>query len=393
MTAASGRSLRVLTFTSLFPNEIQPDFGGFVARRMEAWARAYAERWAVVAPVPFFPRVPWKTRWDVFSRIPREERRNGWKVCHPRYFMVPGVGGFFQGRSMAAGARGAVERLWREEGPFDLIDAHFVYPDGYAAVRLGRRFGVPVVVSARGTDVNLYPDLRGIGAQVGWTLQHAHALVAVSRGLRERMIVLGADPARCHLVPNGVDLDRFSTRERPTAEPPRLLTACNLVPGKGVDVVVRAVAGLGPEAELWVAGDGPERPRLEALARDLGLEGRVQFLGRVPHDEMPGLYARVHIFCLASRAEGCPNVVLEALASGVPVVATRVGGIPEWVEEGRTGFLAEPGDPEAFRAALSRALAHPWDSATIRAALRGRTWDDVAQAVEAVFRGMVGPGG
>ncbi|WP_029733489.1 glycosyltransferase family 4 protein [Deferrisoma camini] len=390
MTAAGDGGLRVLTFTSLFPNAVQPDFGGFVARRMGAWAERYAEGWAVVTPVPLFPRLPWKTKWDVFSRIPREERRNGWRICHPRYFMVPGVGGFFQGDSMARGAVGVAERLWREEGPFDLIDAHFVYPDGYAAVKLGRRLGVPVVVSARGTDVNLYPDLRGIGGKVRWAVRHADALIAVSQELKDRMVALGADSMRVHVIPNGVDLGRFSPRERPRGSRHRLLTVCNLVPGKGVDVVIRAVAGLEPEAELWVAGDGPERPHLEALARGLGLEARVRFLGRVPHEEMPRLYAEASLFCLASRAEGCPNVVLEALASGVPVVATRVGGIPEWVEEGRTGFLVEPGDPEAFRGALSRALAHPWDPAAIRAALRGRTWQDVAEAVEAVFRGVVG---
>ncbi|GAB6064079.1 glycosyltransferase family 4 protein [Deferrisoma palaeochoriense] len=386
MTARPEGGLRVLTFTSLFPNAVQPDFGGFVARRMEAWAEHHGARWAVVAPVPFFPRLPWRTKWDGFSRVPRAEKRGRWTVVHPRYFMLPGLGGFFQGASMARGARSAVERLWREEGPFDLIDAHFVYPDGYAAVKLARRLGVPAVVSARGTDVNLYPELRGIGPKVRWTLRNADALIAVSRGLLDRMVALGADPERCHLVPNGVDLERFAPTEAADGGRPRLLTVCNLVAGKGVDTVIRALAGLGADAELWVAGDGPERPRLERLARDLGVAERVRFLGRVPHTEMPGLYARARVFCLASRAEGCPNVVLEALASGVPVVATAVGGIPEWVEDGRNGFLVPTGDTDALKAALARALARDWDAQTIREAVAGRSWSHVAEAVDGVFR-------
>jgi len=357
-----------------------------VARRMEAWAEKYAEKWAVVAPVPFFPRVPWKTKWEVFSRVPFEERRDGWQVSHPRYFMVPGVGGIFQGRSMAAGARRVVERLWRDEGPFDLIDAHFVYPDGYAAVRIGRKFRVPVVISARGTDVNLYPELRGIGAKVRWTLKHADALIAVSSHLRDRMVSLGADPGKCAVVPNGVNFERFCVRQTPGHEPSRILTVCNLVPGKGVDVLLRAAALLKKNPlEVRVAGDGPERSRLEVLARQLGMSGMVRFLGRVPHERMPAVYAEADLFCLASRAEGCPNVVLEALASGVPVVATSVGGIPEWVENGRNGFLVEAPEPKAFRTVVEKALSTRWDPADIRATVGGRTWADTADAVQAVF--------
>jgi len=381
--------LRVLTFTSLFPNSLQSDFGGFVARRMEAWAERHAERWAVVAPVPYFPRLPVLTRWDRFSRVPKEELRRRWRVLHPRYFMLPGVGGHFQGHSMAEGARRAVEHLWREEGPFDLIDAHFVYPDGYAAVKLGRKFRVAVVISARGTDVNLYPELRGIGAKVRWTFQHADALIAVSNHLRDRMVSLGADPGKCTVVPNGVDLDRFSVRRAAGHGPPRILTVCNLVPGKGVDVLLRAAALLKKNPlEVRVVGDGPERGRLEVLTRQLGMNGRVRFLGRVPHERMPAVYAEADLFCLASRAEGCPNVVLEALASGVPVVATAVGGIPEWVEDGRNGFLVETPGPKAFRVAVEKALSTRWDPEDIRATVGGRTWADTADAVQEVFLGV-----
>jgi len=391
-----GGRLRLLTFTSLFPNALQPDFGGFVVRRMEAWAERYAERWAVVAPIPYFPRLPVPTRWDRFSRVPKEELRDRWRILHPRYFMLPGVGGYFQGESMAFGARGALEGLWREEGPFDLIDAHFVYPDGYAAVKLGRKFRVPVVVSARGTDVNLYPDLRGMGAKVRWTIQHADALVAVSSHLRDRMVSLGADPGRCTVVPNGVDLDRFGVRRAAAPGARRILTVCNLVAGKGVDVLLRAAALVKNPVEVWVAGDGPERGRLEVLARQLEMDGRVKFLGRVPHDRMPAVYAGADLFCLASRAEGCPNVVLEALASGVPVVATSVGGIPEWVENGRNGFLVEAPDPQVFRDALEKALAIRWNPAEIRDTVGGRTWADTAEAVQEVFlrtksRGSLSP--
>lgn len=385
--------MRVLTFTSLFPNPAQPDFGGFVARRMESWAARFASRWAVVAPVPFFPPLPWRTRWSIFARIPRREQRRSWTVLHPGYFMLPGVGGYFQGISMARGAAGGVERLWREQGPFDLVDAHYVYPDGYAALRLARRLGVPVVVSARGTDVNLYSTLPGIAPRVRTVLRQADALIAVSEALRERMVGVGAAPDRCHVVRNGVDLERFRPAIRRESPRSRLLTVGNLVPGKGVDTVLKALALLsrrGVEAELWVAGEGPERASLEGLAAKLHISERVRFLGRVPHGEMPSVYAEADLFCLASRAEGCPNVVLEALASGLPVVATPVGGVPELVRNGENGVLASGAEPGAFAEALRRGLDGRWDPQRIRAGVEKSSWGQTAERVQEVFEKVRG---
>lgn len=392
------RSVRVLTFTSLFPNTVQPDFGGFVARRMEAWAERYAERWAVVAPVPYFPRAPWKTKWDVFSRVPRVEQRGRWTVLHPRYFMVPGVGGFFQGDSMARGAVRAVERLWREEGPFGLIDAHFVYPDGYAAVKLGRRFGVPVVVSARGTDVNLYPDLRNIGGKVRWAVRNADACIGVCEALVGRMVELGADRRRVHVVPNGVDTERFFPIPREEARKmlgiPEsgfvYLSVGALIERKGHDLLIQAFANPGVQdgARLYIAGAGPEEDALRRLAVQQGVGDRVVLLGHVKNASLPHWYNAADCFCLCSSREGWANVIMESLACGTPVVATNVWGAPEILTRPDIGILVDR-TVESIANGLAQARSVGWDRGGIRKHVEGRTWGKVAEEVNSVFMGVL----
>ncbi len=401
MTSPSGRGLRVLTFTSLFPNTAQPDFGGFIARRMEAWAERYGEVWAVVAPVPFFPRLPWATRWRIFSEISDEEQRGPWQVLHPRYPMVPGVGGFFQGDSMALGAWKVMERLWREVGPFDLIDAHFVYPDGYAAVKLGRRLGVPVVVSARGTDVNLYPELGGIGSKVRWTIQHADAYIAVCQALADRMIDLGGAPSKMHVVPNGVDTERFFPIPREKARewlgiPTDVfvyLSVGALIERKGHDLLVRAFARseIRHDARLYIAGAGPEEDALRRLAKQEGVDDRVVLLGHVENTALPVWYSAADCFCLCSSREGWANVIMEALACGTPVVATKVWGAPEIITRPEVGVLVAR-SVDSIAAGLATAKGGEWDASLIRSHVQSRTWDKVAGEVQGVFSSVVESG-
>ncbi|MFU8858238.1 MAG: glycosyltransferase family 4 protein [Deferrisomatales bacterium] len=390
--------MRVLTFTSLFPNAVSPNLGGFIARRMEAWAERHATAWAVAAPVPYFPRLPVRTGWDAHARVPRAERRGRWPVLHPRYFMLPKVGLRFQGASMAQFARGAVARLQREEGPFDLVDAHFVYPDGYAALRLARELGIPCVVSARGTDIHLYPELPGIGSKIRAVLSGADAVVGVSEALAGRMRELGAPAERTFVVSNGVDGERFHPREEASRGVPArsLLAVGNLVPEKGFDLLLEAVARLGAEysdLKVTVAGGGSERARLEAQAERLGLGGRVRFLGPVPHDELPRLYREAGAFVLPSRREGCPNVVLEALASGLPVCATAVGGVLELVDPDRNGVLASASTVAELVEALRSLFSRPWDPAAIRGTVLSHSWEAVADRLGGVFRDFAGDAG
>lgn len=383
--------MNVLTFTSLFPNSLVPNFSAFVARRMSSWAARHAKRWAVIAPVPYFPQLPISTPWDLYSKISREEKLGTWRVLHPRYFMVPTVGTRMQGISMALFSLRYVRRLIRDEKRFDLVDAHYVYPDGYAALKVAKALGIPLVVSARGTDINLYPNLPGIRNKIRKVLREADAVVGVSHALVDRMIELGASPDRCYYIPNGVDLTAFNPADgsrsgRPTR---RLLAVGNLKPEKGFSLLLEAINILKsehPDLRLSIVGSGPEESRLRAKCSQLGIQDKVTFLGAIPHSEMPEHYRRADVFCLSSLREGCPNVIMEAHATGLPVAATPVGGVPELVRDGVNGFLAKGHSPEAIAHAIDRAIDRIWDSDEIRSTVANRSWEKVADEIEAVFQ-------
>lgn len=385
--------MNVLTFTSLFPNSVAPNFSAFIARRMGAWATRHAKRWAVVAPVPYFPRLPVPTPWDLYSKVSREEKLGMWRVLHPRYFMVPTVGTRMQGISMALFSLRDVRRLISDEKGFDLIDAHYVYPDGYAALKVAKTLGVPLVVTARGTDINLYPNLPGIRNKIRKVLREADAVIGVSHALVDRMIKLGASPDRCHYIPNGVDLNAFHPINGSSSGYPaqRLLAVGNLKPEKGFPLLLEAIKILTsehPDLRLSIVGSGPEESRLRAKCSQLGIQDHITFLGSIPHSEMPEHYRRADAFCLSSLREGCPNVIMEALASGIPVAATKVGGVPELVRDGLNGFLAKDLSPEAIAHAITQVIERAWIPDEIRSTVEGRSWEKVADEIQGVFQNV-----
>jgi teichuronic acid biosynthesis glycosyltransferase TuaC len=204
--------LRILTYTSLFPNAEHPLHGIFVYQRVAHLARKPGNEGVVVAPVPYFPKLGLGGDWSVFARVPQEERISDLPVFHPRYPLLPKVSMLFHGWLMYLGCRVLVRQL-HAKIPFDVIDAHFIYPDGFAAVLLGRLLKIPVSVSARGTDMNVYPSFPTIRAMLRWTLRHADACIAVSDSLRVRMAEVVSTPQTIQVIPNGVDAARFERME------------------------------------------------------------------------------------------------------------------------------------------------------------------------------------
>ncbi|MBW1793725.1 MAG: glycosyltransferase family 4 protein [Deltaproteobacteria bacterium] len=361
---------------------------------MEAWASRHAGIWTVVAPVPYFPHLPVPTSWDGYAKVPREEKLGTWRVLHPRYFMVPKVGTRLQGTSMAWFSMRNVKKFINDDNCFDLIDAHYVYPDGYAALKVAKGLGVPLVVSARGTDINLYPNLPGIRKKVRKVLRRADAIVGVSQALIDSMIELGAPAKRCHLIPNGVDLRAFHPLDGVNSGRPirRLLAVGNLKPEKGFFSLLEAMKILKsehPDLLLSIVGSGSEETRLRAKCGQLGMQQHVSFLGAIPHSKMPEYYRRVDVFCLSSLREGCPNVIMEALATGIPIAATPVGGVPELVRDGANGFLANNHSPQAIADAIARVLERVWDPHEIRQTVKGRSWEKVADEIQKVFEDVV----
>lgn len=383
--------MRILTFTSLFPNQAQPTLGVFIYQRTAHLARRPGMRVEVVAPVPYSPSWLPGERWRAFSQVPREEQIGGLCVHHPSYLLLPKISMPLHGRLMYTGSLGLVRKLHQQE-PFDCIDAHYVYPDGHAAVQLSRVLGIPVVVSARGTDINLFPSFRLIRPKIRWTLRQAAGVVAVSSALRNAMVELGTPTDRIRVIPNGIDARRFRPIERISAREqlklPRegecVIAAGNLIPTKGQELLIAALARLAahhPTLKLYLVGDGPQKAALKELAKSMGLGDRVVLAGARPHDELPLWFNAAELSCLASRREGLPNVVLESLACGTPVLATRVGGIPEVLSSPDLGMLVEP-DATSIATAMEEALARTWDRDFLARHVQSRTWEGVAEEVE-----------
>jgi glycosyltransferase involved in cell wall biosynthesis len=385
--------MRILVFSSLYPNGAMPQHGLFVQRRVEAVARAGVQA-RVVAPVPFFPRALPMARWRTWARVPVQERLGKLVVTHPRYLHAPGPGMYVQAASMTRATLAHVRALQREF-EFQLIDAHYVYPDGVAAVRLARALGVPCVLTARGSDINLLSRFAGVRRQIVAVLQAADAVVAVSAALAAAMRDLGAPPDRLHVVPNGIDRDVFHYGDAAAAraklgvfaDERMLLSVGNLNELKGHALVVEAVARLrarGIRTRYHIIGEGEERSRLEARIATLGLEDYVTLEGTVPNERLRPWYQAASLFVLGSSREGWPNVLNEALACGTPVVATKVGGVPEIVRHGDNGLLMER-SVEAIATAIAAGLERAWDRPALAAEAARTSWSDVAERVVGIF--------
>lgn len=390
--------MRVLVFSSLYPNQVSPQLGLFVQRRAEAVAGCGVEM-QVVAPVPYFPRVLPVQRWKRYADVPARERVGTLAVTHPRYLHGPGPGMYVQAANLAAATSGHLRAL-RRQFDFQLLDAHYIYPDGVAAVRLARSMGIPCVLTARGSDINLLPQHRLVRRQISQALRHADALVAVSGALADRMRELGAPSERLHVIPNGIERRHFHYGEQSAArerlriytDEKMLLSVGNLNELKGHALVLDAISRLqarGIRASYHVFGEGEERPRLEAQIAALGLGDRVVLHGNLRNERLRPWYQAASLFVLASSREGWPNVLNEALACGAPCVATAVGGVPEILQHGHNGLLVER-SVESIAGGIEAGLARRWDRSLLAREASRTSWSDVAARLVEMFTRLTG---
>ncbi len=401
MTTERADAPAVVVLSSLFPSRLQPGAGLFIRERMFRLGQRLPL--AVVAPSPWFPLQWLIRRWRPGFRpgAPRYELQAGHDVWYPRFISLPGVLKRLDGWAMALGAWPRLRAL-RRAGRLDVLDAHFGYPDGFAASRLARWLGVPVTITLRGTEVRHAADpvLRPLLARA---LHDADRIFSVSESLRQTALGLGVPPERVRVVGNGVDPQRFRPIDRAEArttlglpvDAPVLVSVGGLCERKGFHRVIECLPALhaeGIDAHLIVVGgpspEGDWTERLHDQVHQLSLQGHVHFTGPVPPDDLHRVLSAADVFALATRNEGWANVFLEAMACGLPVVTTDVGGNAEVVCRPELGTVVPFGDAAALTTALQAALHRPWDRAALRAHAEANAWDGRIDVLEAEFRAL-----
>ncbi len=395
------RSMHVVVLSNLFPSAVQPVAGLFVRERM--FRLGQRVNLCVVAPAPWFPLqgVLRFFRHHFRPGAPRYEKQSGFDVWYPRFFSFPGVLKSFDAILMALGAYPRMRAL-RRAGRLDLIDAHFAFPDGCAAVMLGRWLGVPVSVTLRGSEVRQARDPY-LARRLAAGLHGAQRIFAVAGSLKTVAVNLGIPAEKIEVVGNGVDAELFAPIERSLART-RLQIADNskvlvsvggLVPGKGFHRVIEVLPALVqrfPGLVYLVVGGpslaGDMRAALAAQVERLDLSDHVRFMGQIPPQELAGILSAADVFVLATANEGWANVFLEAMACGLPVVTTEVGGNREVVCSAEVGTLVPFGDAVALREAVATALEHPWDRQAIRRFAERNSWTPRIDQIDSALTAM-----
>lgn len=383
---SDARPIRLLVFTSLYPNAAQPRHGVFVEERLRMLVATGRITATVVAPVPWFPfRHPRFGTYAKYATVPAHEERYGLRVLHPRYPVIPKFGMNVAPALMFRALLPVLRRLGAAGDDFDIVDAHYFYPDGVAAAQLGAALHKPVVITARGSDVTVIARLRRPQRQILQAAEQAAAVVTVSQALKDKLVATGVCTDKVSVLRNGVDLERFAPRERDVIRTQSelagavWLTVGHLIELKGVHLAIQALAQV-PDTTLLIAGDGPDGPRLRELVARLGLEPRVRFLGALVHDELCKWYNAADALVHASSREGMPNAVLESLACGTPVVAAPFEGVDEVLDAPEAGEVATERSAAAIVAAWRRLRERAPSRAAVRAHAERFGWDAVVAA-------------
>jgi teichuronic acid biosynthesis glycosyltransferase TuaC len=386
-------AIRLLTFSTLFPNNARPNHGVFVENRLRHLVASGAVSSEVIAPVPWFPSShPCFGDWAVNARVVTQEIRHGLIVRHPRFLVIPKIGMSLAPVLLYRAMLPVMQRLIDQGPGFDAIDAHYLYPDGVAAVRLGQRFGLPVVLTARGTDVSLISQFTRPRRLILQAIAGAAAVVAVSAALRQALVDIGAPEAKITVLRNGVDTTLF----RPPADHaaaraelgmvrPTLISVGLLIERKGHHRTIEAMTRL-PDFDLVIVGEGPERDRLHALILRLGVGDRVRLLGPRPHAELPLCYGAADASVLSSSREGWANVLLESMACGTPVVASPIWGNPEVVRSPAAGVITRENSADGIVEGVRRLFASLPSRGATRAYAEPFSWDETTAGQLALFR-------
>ncbi len=385
--------IKILLSTVIFPNRFEINRG--VCIKKQAVELARSDIVTVLVPIPYLPSFLSGSARGFYAKIPREEAIGGLLVRYPRFFIIPKILRFLHGPFMFLSVYRYYRQIVKTEKP-DILLGFWTFPDGFANVLIAKCFKLPVVIGCRGCDINKFTNPYLQRKLIGWALRNCDQVLSVSEALKTEIVNrLDVPSHRVTVIPNGIEEERFypqdknEMREMLGLKKGHHITLCvaRLEPVKGVDVLVRAFAQLdGNGKQLIVVGDGNEMQTLAALVDELGVSDRVLLVGSKPYDEIPRWVNAADLLALPSITEGWPNTLMEAFSCGKPVVASRVGGVPEIVNSPRLGIMTRPGDVDDLASGLKEGQAREWDADTIQARVQGRSWAVVADELRAELK-------
>lgn len=378
--------MKVLVSSIIFPNSKDENRGIYIYKKIIALAKMCEVR--VVAPVPFVPVLFRRSGYGRYIDIPAVEYLGGLEVHHPRYIVTPKVGRALHGVLFFLSLFSYMRKQIQIFSP-DIILCYWAYPDGFANALLSKILHVPIVIGCLGSDINLHTKYFLRRTQIAWSLKHAGKILVVSDAMRRQVHELVIENTKIKVIPNGVDTANFYPMDQRWARkrlgldpcPKIILYVGRLSEEKGLTTLIEAFSKLPYRQDrlLVIVGSGDMQARCQALVMTLCLNQYVIFVGERPHHEIPFWVNASDVICLPSFREGWPNVVMEALACGKPVVASNVGGVPEILTSEALGILSEPGDPIDLAEKLSKATTSCWNEEILRNRINSRSWDVVAQ--------------
>ncbi len=386
--------MNILTFSTLYPNNIQTRHGIFVETRLRHLKKHTGINSIVVAPVPW---VPFKSRFfgdkAKLADISPSETREGIEIYHPRYLVIPKIGMYITPFFLALSSYFTIKRILKNGYEFDVIDAHYFFPDGIAAVILSKIFKKPVTITARGTDLSLIPNYPIARKMIQWVFKHASFMMTVCEDLRQKAIALGADPHKIKTLRNGVDLERFTPpkertqlRKELSISGNTIISVGHLIERKGHHLIIEAIKDID-SITLLIAGDGEEQNNLIALCKKLDIEHKVKFLGALTQAQLKKYYGACDMLVLASSREGWANVILESLACGTPVIATDAGGTSEVIQTEQAGTVINR-EVKAIHSALLKGFKEPLNRTQVRTYAEKFGWLPTSEGQIKIFNAL-----
>ena len=378
--------MNIIVLTTLYPNNVQHRHGIFIENRVKELVKRYPDaKVKVIAPVPYFPAWLPINEYKQYSSVVLQESRADIEIYHPKYFVIPKIGMNITPYFVYRACLNSIADIEADGFAIDVIDAHYFYPDGVVASWLGKKLNIPVMVTARGSDINVIPDNAIAKKRIIKALTNIQASAAVSQALADEMVKLAPLAKAPIVLRNGVDLSFFNPdAAKPIlpftlkADEKLIVSVGNLIELKGHHLVIDALVQL-PQVKLIIIGDGILKTTLQQQVARLQLTDRVHFTGNIQQDELPGYYASADALVLASSREGMPNVLLEAIACGTPVIASDVGGSKEVINSPEVGELLSHRSSNSIVKALTLVLSKNSSTEKVRAYAQRYGWQTTTE--------------